>query len=264
MFSQLSEKMRTALLFAIGMGCFLFMGSLVYFYPKSQFTDQGTINKTSDPATSIDRLYRDLTETGSGNRVSMVNEISQYDPHFASAKQTEVDDRWFLYVTGSVETPGVYRLPEGARVFELVNAAGGFTIVADAVAVNMAARLQDGDHLHVPQIGDNGSVSNRNLLSTGGNSGTVVFAQSGQIGSATVKNQRTNNGNNPLNSPKIDINTASTTELQTLPGIGPAMSVRIIQYRNQNGRFKRVADLINVSGIGAKKLEAIEPLIYVR
>ena len=256
--------MKTALLFAIGMGLFLLAGCFVYFSPGSQPVNQGTINRNSEQTSSIQELYQNLTETDSGNRASMVKGIDQYDSQFETINQTKIDNRWVLYVTGSVKTPGVYRLPEGARVYELVDAAGGLTKVADAVAINMASLLQDGDHLHVPQAGDDDSVRNRNRSSTGENLGTVVFAQGKQRDGATVRSQRSNSSKSALNGPRIDINTASTTELQTLPGIGQSTSARIIQYRNENGRFKQTADLIKVPGIGAKKLEAIESFIFVR
>ena len=248
--------MKMALFFAVGMVCFLIAGSLVHFFPK-QYTDQPAINKSND--LSVQELYRDLAETKSDNHVSAVMEFDQYNSEVQRIK-TEVDDRWVLYVTGCVKNPGVYRLPEGARVFQLVEAAGGLNMVADVVAVNMAAQLRDGDHLHIPQVGDDDSVRNRNR-SSGEAYGAVVFAQGGQTrDGAVVRNQRAN----PHNNPKIDINTASAAELQTLPGVGPALASRIIQHRNQNGRFRRVSDLINVSGIGGKKLEAIEPLVFVR
>jgi competence protein ComEA len=261
MFSKLNDKTKAALFYAIGMGLFLIAGCLVYYFPKSQYIDQGTISKTGDATSSIQELYRNLDETGSASQASMVREIDQNNSQFEIKRQTEVDKRWILYVTGCVQNPGVYRLPEEARVFQLVDAAGGLTMVADVVAINMAARLQDGDHLHVPKKGEGDSA--RNQVTTGEAHGTVTFTQNRQTGNnSTVRSQKST-GNSPKDL-RIDLNTASAAELQKLPGIGPSTSERIIQYRNQNGRFKRVSDLINVSGIGAKKLEAIEPFIFVR
>jgi len=263
-FSKLNDKTKAALIYAIGMVIFLIAGSLIYFFPKS--TDRAAISKTNDTTLTIQELYQDLTETGSvsqassANQASMVRVINQQN-YQHEIKQKEADDRWVLYVTGSVQNPGVYRLPEGARVFQLVDAAGGLTLAADVVAVNMAAHLQDGDHLHVPQKGDDSTVRNENRPSVGESYGTVAFQGRQTGGNATARNQRTRNS---PNNPQIDLNTATAAELQTLPGIGPSTSEKIVQYRNQNGRFKRVADLINVSGIGAKKLEAIEPFLYVR
>jgi competence protein ComEA len=249
MFSNLSDKAKIALFTAVGMICFLFAGALVYSFSTSLNINRGTTSNTNDSSSSIKELYQNLTEADSTNLVSMVKEVNQTE---IPNGQVIIDDRWVLYVTGSVKTPGIYRLPEDARVYELVEAAGGFTATADVVAVNMAARLHDGDHLHVPLMGEN----NRNQLG----SGTVAFTQ----------DRRDNAGTNSQGSSKgplrksIDLNRASAQELQMLPGVGPAMSERIIQYRNQNGGFKQVSDLINVSGIGAKKLESIEQFIFVR
>jgi competence protein ComEA len=262
MFSKMNEKMKAALFFAIGMGLFLVAGSIMHIYSKSQnYIDQGTTNVTKDTSSSIQELYQNLAETDPAKKVSMVEEIHQYDPQPESVKQAEIDENWILYVTGSVKNPGVYRLPKDSRVFQLVDAAGGLSSTADVVAVNMAARLQDGDHLHVPKFENDNSVRNRNST-TAENRGTVIFTQGRQRDDTVVKNQRSNTKIPP--GKNIDLNTASTAELQMLPGIGPAMSKRIVQYREKNGKFKRVSDLINVSGIGAKKLESIEPFLFVR
>ena len=244
MFSKLNEKVKAALFFALGMGCFLLAGTLVYIIPAIQHV-QGAANNNNANDSSINELYRDLTETDS-DKVTIVQEIEQHKPDSQGIK-AESDNRWVLYVTGSVKNPGVYRVPEGARGFQLVEAAGGLTMLADAVAINLAAQLQDGDHLHVPQRGDDNSVRNRSSSSEE------------TKGNLVVRNQRASNNN-----PRIDLNTASALELQMLPGVGPALASRIIQYRNKNGRFKKVSDLINVSGIGGKKLESIESLVLVR
>gem|GEM_PF-682006 len=256
-FSKLNDKTKAALFYAIGMAFFLVAGSIVYFFPKSQYVSQSTINKT-DSSSSIDELYQNLTDSGSDNRASMARGVDQYDNRFEIIRQPEVDDIWVLYVTGNVNNPGVYQLPAEARVFQLVEAAGGFSAGADVVAINMAARLQDGDHLHVPKIDAAAKNSNSSI---GENRGTVTFTQERQRDQATI-NTRTNVRN--TQGGRIDLNTATAEELQRLSGIGPAIAQRIIQYRVKNGRFKQVSDLINVSGIGAKKLDEIEPFLFVR
>ena len=256
MFSKLNDKTKAALFYAIGMVCFLMAGSIIYFFPKSQYIGQGTMQ--TDSSSSIEELYQNLTNTDSDSRASMTREADKYDSRFEIVKQPEVDDKWVLYVTGNVKNPGVYQLPADARVFQLVDAAGGFSAGADVVAINMAARLQDGDHLHVPKV-DN--TAGRNP-STNENRGTVTFTQERQRNQATVNTNMANARNTQRGG--IDLNTATAEELQTLSGIGPAIAQRIIQYREKNGRFKRVSDLINVSGIGAKKLDEIEQFLFVR
>ncbi|MCL1875969.1 MAG: helix-hairpin-helix domain-containing protein [Synergistaceae bacterium] len=259
MFSNLSEKTKAALFLALGMGLFLLAGSLVHFFPKFNLIENVPIEKNSSQSSSIDELYSNLSNTDTDKRTLKSEEIYRSE---IQSVQTEVDDRWVLYVTGSVKNPGIYKLQAEARVFQLVEAAGGFTAMADTIAVNMAARLQDGDHLHVPKINENSSTINgRSQTITGANSVAANNSQNKQNNGAATRNQRSKK--NPQ-SKSINLNTATAAELQTLPGIGPALSERIIQYRNKNGRFKVVSDLIHVQGIGAKVLDSIEPFVFVR
>lgn len=135
----------------------------------------------------------------------------------------------FVHVSGSVTTPGLYVLNEGARVVDAVAAAGGFTPDADEAAVNLARPLGDGEQLLVPAIG-----------------------ASAEAGAPA-----------PAGDGRVNLNTADAGQLDTLPRIGPAMADRIIQWRDANGRFTSVEDLLAVPGIGAKMLETLRDLVTV-
>jgi len=137
-----------------------------------------------------------------------------------------------VHISGAVERPGVYRLPRGARVHEALDQAGVLP-EADPHALNLAATLQDGQKIYVPRRGEALPVL------TGGWGGV----QKGGGG-------------------KVNINTASEQELQALPGIGPALARRIIEYRQQKP-FRSVEDIKNVRGIGPKKFEEIKDKITV-
>lgn len=137
-----------------------------------------------------------------------------------------------VYVTGAVAHPDVYALPTGAIVKDALTIAGGSTKDADLVAVNLAARLQDGDQVTVP-------------AKTAG--GTDIAVSSGSPASGTRA--------------RISINRATLAELDTLPGIGPAKAQAIIDYRTQHGQFKRLEDLQNVKGIGSATFEDLKLLI---
>ena len=141
----------------------------------------------------------------------------------------------YVHVSGAVTAPGLYRLDEGARVVDAVAAAGGFTDTADQAAVNLARIVTDGEQLHVPVIGE--APPPAPLSSTGG--------------SATVRGG------------KVNLNSADLAALDTLPRIGPAMAQRIIDWRDQNGRFTSVDDLLAVPGIGDKMLAALRELVTV-
>lgn len=140
-----------------------------------------------------------------------------------------------VYVVGAVMDPGVYFLPQGSRVADALEVAGGPTDEADLVRVNLAKRLYDEEQVYVPQLGEESPPL---PLSTG--------PPSGQAGG------------------KININTATAAELETLPGIGPVLSQRIVDYRETNGPFAAIEDIKNVRGIGEVTFGDIENLITLR
>ena len=145
-----------------------------------------------------------------------------------------------VHVAGAVVRPGLYDLPEDSRVMDAVDAAGGFVAEADKNAINLAARLEDAQRLDIPFV-----------------AGYVPEDEQGFV----VISEGTPS---PLAGEElIDINTASLEELDTLPGIGPTTAQKIIDYREENGRFEAIEDIVNVSGIGAATYEEIKDLITV-
>jgi competence protein ComEA len=136
-----------------------------------------------------------------------------------------------VYVSGAVVVPDVYQLPAAARVKDLVLAAGGLSADADADRINLAARIADGEHVYVPRLGEESSAAPQSAASAGGAGGLV------------------------------DINAAGAAELDSLPGIGPALAERIITHREENGPFESVEDLRQVKGIGAALFSQIAPLV---
>lgn len=147
----------------------------------------------------------------------------------------------YVDVDGAVVRPGVYRLKDGARVSQAIDAAGGLTAEADVTGLNRASKVADGQKIYVPKVGEQQTVS-----ADGGADGGAVLA-SGANDVAGL----------------VNINTASAAELQTLSGIGPSMAQSIIDERTKNGAFASVDDLVRVSGIGEKKLAKIKDCICV-
>jgi competence protein ComEA len=137
-----------------------------------------------------------------------------------------------VYVTGAVLHPAVYALPEDSIVQDAVMAAGGAASNADLIAVNLAARLQDGEQVTVPVKLADGST-------------TTVTPTSPASGVPA----------------RVSINRGTLADLDTLPGIGPAKAQAILDYRAQHGPFKRLVDLQNVTGIGTKTYEDLKSLI---
>lgn len=146
-----------------------------------------------------------------------------------------------VHVAGAVAKPGVYRLPQGARVADAVAAAGGATARAWLDAINLAAPLADGVQVLVPARGEAPPSG-----AAGGGGG------SGGVGSGTTRGL------------PVDLNTADVRALEALPGIGPALAARIVEHRTRHGRFRRLEDLLEVPGIGPRTLERLRPHVTVR
>lgn len=136
----------------------------------------------------------------------------------------------YVHVFGAVVEPGLYRLDDGARVVDIVAAAGGLTDNADESAINLARVLADGEQLYVPVIGEVAPPAVEAHGSAGG---------------------------------LVNLNSADVSALDGLPRIGPAIADRIIEWRETNGPFTSVDDLLAVPGIGEKMLAALRDLVTV-
>jgi competence protein ComEA len=161
---------------------------------------------------------------------------------------TPADAPLVVAAAGAVVRPGVYRLAAGARVTDLVAAAGGLDPGADVDRVNLAAPVHDGERIYVPRR-DQPEVP---PVATGGASepATPRAAPGGGPTSSTIP-------------ALVDLNTADVALLDTLPGVGPSTAAAIVAYRGANGRFRTVDDLGEVRGIGPAKLEQLRPLVTV-
>ena len=138
-----------------------------------------------------------------------------------------------VQISGEVMFPGVYSMGPDDRVIDAIAAAGGNGPNADLSGINLSKRVQDEARYHVPAIGESAPVT------------YVSAANSGQ-------------GNG-----QIDLNTAPSSELESLPGIGPSLANAIVVYREDNGPFDAVDDVDNVPGIGPKTLDSIRQLVTV-
>ena len=137
-----------------------------------------------------------------------------------------------VHAAGAVARPGVVEVPAGARVVDVVAAAGGAAPEADLNQINLAQPVSDGERIYVPRAGE-----------------AVVAIASGAASGAGGK----------ASDGIVNLNEASESELEALPGVGPATAKAIVDYRSQHGRFRSVDDLLNVRGIGPAKLEQIKP-----
>ena len=178
----------------------------------------------------------------------------------------------FVHVAGAVKRPDMYHLPVGSRVYNAIKAAGGAANSADLDAVNLAEPLSDGEKVYIPRKGETPDASSAGNSLGHVSSGGASAASSGSSSSPEPKSGKGSGhagrsegaASNKLTSPSqgtVNINTASAEELERLPGIGPAMAGRILAFRKQNGRFRKLDDLLEVSGIGEKKLAKMAPFV---
>lgn len=181
-----------------------------------------------------------VVRTGGGAAASTASVASGAPTRAAAAPTTTAAERVYVDVVGAVKHPGMFVLPAGARVLDAVSAAGGFAAKAQRDAVNLARPLADGEQLIVPKQGASASAPGTTSAAPAGAS-----AASGAPGG------------------KIDLNTATQEQLESLPRIGPALSQRILDWRQQNGRFTSVDDLLAVPGIGDKMLASLRDLVTV-
>ena len=158
------------------------------------------------------------------------------------------DDIVIIHITGSVKNPGIVKLKEGSRIEDAIESAGGLTENADITKVNLAYVVEDGTKIKIPSASEE-DIGDEDIIDS--KSGDNIIIEENTVPS--------NNSTQTIN-----INKATEKEFETLPGIGPSLASKIIEYRNQNGKFESIEDIKNVNGIGDNKYEKIKDLITVK
>lgn len=171
-------------------------------------------------------------------------------------EKVDITKEIMVYITGEVKNPGIYELEENSRIKDVIEKAGGLKETADITDINLATILQDEDKITIPSKEENKQEkqNTENIQSNKQSKTTEKSQNTTSISTNTTgKNQNT----------KVNINTATQTELETLPGIGPSIASKIMSYRKENGKFKSIEEIKKVSGIGESKYANIKELIKV-
>ena len=204
-----------------------------YFY----FTQRNTM---------INKVAKIQTQSSS-------SEISQNHPELESAEKI-IDGLKVMtstvHVAGAVKNPGVYNLPSSSRVIDAIEKAGGATENADLDQINLADYVSDGQKIEVPKLTSGDTSLNYKLITD----------ELDKIGANKIDST---NEKSSSKSDLVNINTADSSELQSLPGIGTTIANSIIEYRKENGNFETIEDLKNVSRIGDKTFDKLKDLITV-
>jgi competence protein ComEA len=170
-------------------------------------------------------------EIPSASADSAESGIEIVDNNQSINQPSQVNKILIIDVAGKVKNPDVYELPQGSRVIDAIKAAGGVGKGADSSGVNMARLLEDGEQIYI----ESGSSPTHSLAS----------ASRGTRGG------------------KVNLNRANLSELDGLPGVGPVLAARIIEWRSKNGNFKSVDELRRVSGIGDAKFNELKEVVVV-
>ena len=157
----------------------------------------------------------------------------------------------FVHIDGYINNPGVYEIKENDRIKTLIDKAGGFKEGYSIKNINLAAKLSDGDKIYIPSVSEEKISENNNNINTN---------LSGK--EQNVKSDR-NNVSIMKNNSKININTANISELKQITGIGESTANKIIDYRENVGKFKKIEDIKEVKGIGDAKYESLKNKITI-
>lgn len=167
------------------------------------------------------------------------NNIEEKEIKEDEEEQKEVGTGIFVHIDGWIQNPGVYEIKENDRVNAIIEKAGGLKEGASIKSINLAARLSDGDKIYIPNREEEKQIETTEVK--GNNTGTVKITK-----------------NN-----KININKASISELKQITGIGESTANKIIDYRENVGKFKKIEDIKEVKGIGDSKYESIKDKITI-
>lgn len=164
-----------------------------------------------------------------------------YEEEENKIEETKKEEEYIIvHITGAVEKQGIVEIKKDARISDAIKKAGGITEEADLSKINLAYTVKDGQKIYVPNINDKKDVE-------------YITEKAGE---AVIEEEKGK-------TKKVNINTATQTELETISGIGPSTALKIINYRTENGKFKKIEDITNVPGIGEAKFKSIKDSITI-
>lgn len=176
-------------------------------------------------------------QVNADNKIPIVSSISSQGLPSSNAVETTSETQQIvtIHIVGEVVYPGLYEVPNGSRMIEAINASGGFTEEADVDQLNLAEPIIDGSQIWVPKVGDNFA-------------GPLVKSPDVNVSAAESK---------------VNLNRSSANDLERLPGVGPSTAQAIVDYREKNGSFVSIEQLVEVKGIGESKLESIREYVFL-
>lgn len=218
------------------------------------------INLTEESVNEIEE--KNIAESESTHETQNTQEIQDEQEDKQIYKNAENNEKIYVYITGEVNNPGVVLLNSGSRIVDAIEAAGGVTNKANISKVNLVYVLQDGMKVNIPNNTDLKNNENFEYI-TMSSGDEKNDANTGNSSTTITSESSSSNNESAFKISIVNINTATQTELETLPGIGPSLALRIVNYRKENGKFSSIEDIKNVSGIGEAKYEDIKNYIKI-
>ena len=203
-------------------------------------------------------LYLKNSTEEISNQDLEVNNTQESNQTNETEKETE--ETIVVHISGAVNIEGIVELEAGSRIANAIEKAGGVKENADMTDINLAYPLEDGMKIHIPTKEETeANKNNENMIDE-----SYIISSSGGVSSKEDTNSIQGSSKSTTSNEKVNINTATQEELDTLPGIGPSIASKIIDYREQNGKFNSIEEIKEVSGIGDAKYEKIKDSITIK
>lgn len=178
------------------------------------------------------------------------NDKIEYQQNIIQESENKTNVEIIVHVSGAVNKEGIVKLPQNSRISDAIEKSNGLKEDADIQDINLAYILEDGMKIYIPNKKDKSEKEKVNKEDNN-------YYENNNV-------TQYNNSNNKKQNQKININTATQTELETLPGIGPSTALKIINYRNEQKKFSNIEEIKEVSGIGDSKFDNIKNLITIK
>ncbi len=203
-------------------------------------------------------LYLKNSTEEISNQDLEVNNTQESNQTNETEKETE--ETIVVHISGAVNIEGIVELEAGSRIANAIEKAGGVKENADMTDINLAYPLEDGMKIHIPTKEETeANKNNENMIDE-----RYIISSSGGVSSKEDTNSIQGSSKSTTSNAKVNINTATQEELDTLPGIGPSIASKIIDYREQNGKFNSIEEIKEVSGIGDAKYQKIKDSITIK
>ena len=220
-------------------------------------------------ATALIIAYMLFTKSND-ETITNLEEIETNENDMQNNQKESNENKIIIHITGAIKKAGIYELKENSRIADAIEAAEGLTENANIQDINLAYVLEDGEKIYIPTKEETKQSKSETTEKSIDKTTVYITKNTGGTEKSASNTENTNNSGNTKNNnsttnknEKININTATQAELETLPGIGPSTALKIINYRKENGKYKTIEDIKKVSGIGDSKYNKIKELIKI-